>query len=236
MNRWAETWQAWFGDREPVVLLSTLLVIAGTWVFIEIAGEVVDGDTHHYDEWAVRALRRGNDPAQPIGPRWLAEMGRDASALGGVGWLVSFTFAVAGYLWLADKRHMAIFLLLASSSGTALAFGLKSYFDRPRPAVVPHLSHVASSSFPSAHSMLSAVVYITLGVLVASVVARKRLKFYILSLSLLLTLVVGASRVYLGVHYPTDVLAGWMAGLTWALACWLVAHWLQRRGDVERPD
>lgn len=239
LRRWSWAWQqakTWLGDREPAVLLGTLLAIAAAWAFIELADEVLEGSTHHIDAWAVRALREPDDPTQPIGPRWLQEMGRDATALGGIGWLVFFTFAVTGYLWLDGKRHMAAFLFLAASSGTGLAFGLKSFFGRPRPAVVPHLSHVASSSFPSAHSMVSAVVYITLGVLLATVVSRKRLKAYILCLALFLPLVVGLSRVYLGVHYPTDVLAGWMAGLTWALLCWLVARWLQRRGGVEKAE
>lgn len=228
--------KVWFGEREPLVLLGAFLVIAGTWCFIEIADEVRDGDTQHFDAWAVRSLRRADDPAVPIGPRWLQEMGRDATALGGVGWMVSFTLAIAGYLWLADKSHMATLLLVSSTTGTALAFGLKSLFSRPRPDIVPHLSHVASSSFPSAHSMMSAIIYITLGVLVASVVARRRLKAYILSLSFLLTAVVGLSRIYLGVHYPTDVLAGWMAGLAWAFLCWLIAHWLHSWGTVEAAD
>ena len=227
---------SWLSNREPLVLLSALLVMAGVWSFIAIADEVAEGDTAHFDQWAVRALRQPDHPAIPLGPRWLQEMGRDATALGGIGWLVFCTLAVAGYLWLDGKSHMAVFLLAAASSGTGVAFALKALFDRPRPSDVPHLSHVASSSFPSAHSMLSAVVYITLGVLVASVVARRRLKVYILCLSLLLTFVVGLSRIYMGVHYPTDVLAGWMAGLSWALLCWLAARWLQRRGQVESPD
>jgi undecaprenyl-diphosphatase len=234
-KRWQQI-KDWWGEREPLVLLVAFLVIAGTWAFIAIADDVSDGDTHQFDIWVVRSLRRADDPSVPIGPLWLQEMGRDATALGGVGWLVAFTLAVAGYLLLVDKSHMATMLLLSSSSGTALAFALKSWFSRPRPDIVPHLSHVESSSFPSAHSMLSAVVYITLGVLVASVVARRRLKAYILTLSLLLTFVVGLSRVYLGVHYPTDVLAGWMAGLAWALLCWLIAHWLQNRGAVESAE
>lgn len=223
----------WFGGREPAVLLSMFLVVAGIWMFIEVADEVAEGDFRHIDEWAVRALRNPDNVADPIGPRWLQEMGRDATALGGVGWLLFFTFAVAGYLWLDQKTHMSVFLLAASASGTLLSFTLKSVFARPRPDIVPHLSHVTTHSFPSAHSMVSAVVYITLGTLLATVVARRRLKAYILSVAIVLPLIIGISRVYLGVHYPTDVLAGWMAGLAWALLCWLVARWLQRRGEVE---
>jgi len=225
---------AWLSEREPMLLVSTLLVIAGTWAFVLIAGEVMEGDTHLFDEWAVKSFRNPNDLSQPIGPPWLQEMGRDATALGGVGWLVFFTLTVAGYLWLDRKAHMSQFLLAASISGMLLTFLLKYYFARPRPDVVPHLSHVSTSSFPSGHSMVSAVVYITLGSLLSAVVARRRLKAYILCVAMMLTLIVGVSRVYLGVHYPTDVLAGWTAGLSWALACWMLAHWLQRRGDVER--
>ncbi len=238
-DRWLQGMQpvaTWLREREPMVLLGSLLVIFGTLSFIEIADSVHDGETLPFDTWAVRALRQPDHPEIPVGPKWLQEMGRDATALGGVGWLVSFTLAVTGYLWLAGKSHMATMLLVSSSTGTAMAFGLKSLFARPRPDIVPHLSYVSSSSFPSAHSMLSAIVYITLGVLVATVVARRRLKVYILSLSLLLTVIVGMSRVYLGVHYPTDVLAGWMAGLAWALLCWLIARWLQRRGTVESAE
>jgi undecaprenyl-diphosphatase len=228
--------RAWLQDREPVVLIGALLVLALTWAFIAVADAIDEEGTHQFDEWVVRSLRRPDNPAEPLGPRWLQELGRDATALGGSGCLVCITFAVAGYLWLDGKSHLALFLLAAASSGTALAFALKSVFLRPRPSVVPHLSHVASSSFPSAHSMMSAVIYITLGTLVAASVSQRRLKVYLLTLALLLTFAVGASRVYLGVHYPTDVLAGWMAGLAWALTCWLLARWLQQRGTVESAD
>jgi undecaprenyl-diphosphatase len=106
-------------------------------------------------------------------------------------------------------------------------------YARPRPDLVPHLSPVYTSSFPSGHSLIAAVVYLTLGSLLASVISRPMLKVYVLSVAMLLTTAVGLSRVYLGVHYPTDVLAGWLAGLVWALLCWLVARVLQRRGRVE---
>ncbi len=172
----------------------------------------------------------------PIGPPWLQEMGRDATALGGVGWLAFCTGVVAGYLWLDQRRRMMVFLLAAILGGLLVSGGLKQLFNRPRPDVVPHLSHVFTTSFPSGHSLLSAVVYLTLGSLLAASVSRRRLKAYFITVALLLTFFVGISRVYLGVHYPTDVLAGWMAGLIWALMCWMTAHWLQTRGRVEQPQ
>ena len=109
---------------------------------------------------------------------------------------------------------------------------MKELFGRDRPDVVPHLVAVTSSSFPSGHSMLAAILYLTLGALLARFAAR-RTKVYVLTVALLTAFLVGASRVYLGVHWPTDVLAGWSLGATWALVCWLAMLWLQARGEVE---
>lgn len=226
----------WCGGLTPGVLLALAMIVGGTWVFIEIADEVLEGETGAFDEWLLRALRRPGDLATPLGPPWLQEIGRDATALGGLGWLLFFTLVIAGYLWLEGKHRLAWFLLAATLSGVAVSHLLKLAFARPRPSVVPHLSHVMTSSFPSGHSMLSAVVYLTLGALVAAAVPERRLKVYVLLVAVLVTLVVGASRVYLGVHYPTDVLAGWLAGLVWALVCWLAARWLQQRGKIEREE
>ena len=83
--------------------------------------------------------------------------------------------------------------------------------------------------------MQSAVTFLTLGALLAREQSRTRLKVYLISIAILLTLAVGASRIYLGVHWPTDVLAGWCAGASWAMGCWLVARWLQDRGRIESP-
>lgn len=234
--RWLKRAVIYLGGREPVVLLALLLIIVAAWGFIALAGEVVEGETQELDLWAVRAMRKADNPAEPIGPRWVQEMGRDATALGGLGWLVFFTLVVSGYLWLDGKGRMALFVVVATGSGTLMSFLLKQAFSRPRPDIVPHLSHVHTASFPSGHSMMSAVVYLTLGALLATALPRARLKIYVLSIAVVLTCVVGVSRVYLGVHYPTDVLAGWTAGLIWALGCWLIAHWLQQRGKVEPED
>ena len=213
-----------------------LTLACATWTFIKLADEVIEGDTQAFDHWAIRSMRQLDNPAVPIGPGWLQEMGRDATAFGGIGALVLFILAVSGYLWIERKTRMMGFLIASTSSGIAISSGLKYLFNRPRPEIVPHLSIVYTSSFPSGHSMLAAVVYLTLGSLLAATASRTALKIYILSVAVILTIIVGVSRVYLGVHYPTDVLAGWIAGLIWSLFCWLVARWLQRHRQVEPPS
>jgi undecaprenyl-diphosphatase len=206
---------------------------ASVWGFIEIAEEVFEGDTQAFDHWVLGLMRSAADPSDPIGPRWVEEMARDATALGGFAWLTFTVLVVAGYLWLVDKSHMMWFMLAAAISGVLLSVGLKALYDRPRPDVVTHLANAYLSSFPSGHSMMSAIVYLTLGSLLAAVMPNLRLRIYVLFVAILLSVLVGVSRVYLGVHYPTDVLAGWLAGLVWSLVCWLVARWLQIHGRIE---
>lgn len=218
---------------EPIVLAVLMIGTASTWAFVKLADEVVEGETQSFDRWMVQVLRDPANPADPIGPRWVEEMGRDATALGGVAWLSFTTLVIVIYLWLIGKARMMWLTMASIASGVILSTLLKNFYDRPRPDFVPHLSQAYSSSFPSGHSMLSAVVYLTLGSLLAAVLPSRMLKVYVIAVAMLLSFFVGASRVYLGVHYPTDVLAGWLAGLAWSLACWLVARWLQRRGQVE---
>lgn len=224
---------AWLGDHELTVLVGMTIVVVGAWVFIELAGEVLEGDTQGFDEWVVRALRDENDLANPLGPPWAEEVGRDITALGGYAVLTLVTVVVAGFLRLARMVGAMRFLLIAVVGGFILGMTLKSVFSRPRPSIVPHLSHVYTTSFPSGHSMMSAIVYLTLGTLLTAFVSERRLKVYILSVAVFVAGLVGLSRIYMGVHYPTDVLAGWTAGLVWSITCWLVARWLQRRGTIE---
>jgi undecaprenyl-diphosphatase len=144
------------------------------------------------------------------------------------------TAITAGFLALSGKRHMALFVCGSVASGVIVSTILKDLFHRPRPDLVPYAASASGASFPSAHSMMSAVTYLTLGALLARSHKRKRLKAYSLLLAMLLTFAVGVTRVYLGVHWPTDVLAGWTAGAVWALLCWLTARWLQNRRALER--
>ena len=174
-------------------------------------------------------------PHIPIGPSWLMEAAQDITALGGRTMLLAVTLFAIGYLALEGKHGAMWLVTIAAGGGGLLSTILKHLFGRDRPDVVPHLVAVTSQSFPSGHSMLAAILYLTLGALLARFAARRRTRVYMLTVALFVTFVVGSSRVYLGVHYPTDVLAGWCAGLVWALMCWLVARYLQARGAVEKP-
>jgi undecaprenyl-diphosphatase len=160
---------------------------------------------------------------------------RDLTALGSNVVLLIFTTAVAVFLAARKQSHALTLVLVSTGGGFLLAQALKLAFSRPRPDLVPHLAYVTSSSFPSGHAMFSAVVYLTLGALLSELVRERALKAYFIGVACFLTFVVGLSRVYLGVHYPTDVLAGWSAGLAWAVMCWMAGSYLQRRGTVEQP-
>ncbi|RPJ62184.1 MAG: phosphatase PAP2 family protein [Acidobacteria bacterium] len=217
----------------PIVLLTILLIVVGIWAFVAITEEVLEADTHKLDERVLLTLREPGNLKDPIGPDWLEQAAEDITSLGGIAPLSLFTLAVAGFLWLNRKRGMLVLVLVSIVGGVLLSFGLKGLIARPRPSAVPHLAVVSTASFPSGHAFMSAVVYLTLGSLLTAVLPRRRLKLYILFVSLVLTFLIGLSRVYLGVHYPTDVLAGWTGGLVWALSCLVVARWLQSRGAVE---
>ncbi len=221
-------------QREGLLLIILLGLVISAWAFIEIADEVTEGETLAFDKWVVLQLREPGDTSDPIGPEWVESAFLDITALGGYTVLTLVVLFAAGYMWLARKRHAMWLMLVASAGGVVLSNALKVAFGRPRPEVVAHLVEVQSLSFPSGHAMMSAVIYLTVGVLVAQTARRRALRAYVLITALVITFLVGVSRLFLGVHYPTDVLAGWSAGLAWALLCWAVAGWLQRRGIIER--
>lgn len=218
---------------ELMILLAIALVIGGTWLFIALADEVIEGETTSIDEQLLLTLRNPADQSDPLGPPWVEESMRDFTALGGGGVLLLLTASVVIYLIILRKYRAALLIALAVIGGALLSQLLKNSIGRPRPDLVPHGSIVYSTSFPSGHSMSAAATYLTLGALLARLQPRRRLKIYVLLLAMLITVLVGISRVYLGVHWPTDVLAGWAAGAVWAALCGLVMTWLQHKGEVE---
>ena len=217
----------------PLLSLATVSFCA--WVFVELAGDVSEGDTTEFDRSVTLSLRRAEDLSDPIGPSWLEESARDITGLGGYAILTMVTLAALAYLLMAGKNGAALLVIAAVVGGMMLSTALKLGFERPRPDLVPAATRVYTASFPSGHAMLSAVTYLTIGALLARVERRRRVKAFLLSIAVILTLLVGASRVYLGVHWPSDVLAGWCIGAAWAALCWFIALQLQRGGHVERP-
>jgi undecaprenyl-diphosphatase len=218
------------------VLLVALGVLALAIGFVYVADNVTRGDTRDFDERVIRALRRTDDPADPIGPAWLLAGALDITALGSATVLGLVVLAVTGYLILHGLYRTSAFIFVASCGGWVLNWALKLAFARPRPDLVPHLRDVMTSSFPSGHALTSAAVYLTLGTLLMRLAEGRLAKFYCIAVAMLATLLVGASRVYLGVHYPTDVLAGWLIGLSWALVCWMIERALERRAGLKREQ
>ncbi|MBB6409790.1 phosphatase PAP2 family protein [Mesorhizobium sangaii] len=213
------------------VLLAGLVIAGCLWGFEELM-EVARATTPHaFDTEILLAFRQPGQPGVPIGPLWLEGAMRDITSLGSSAVLVLITAATIVYLLLIRRPATALLVFVAVAGGQVLSSLLKLGVDRPRPELVSHLVNETSLSFPSGHAMLSAVTYLTLGSLAASFLPGRVTKIYVLSLAVLTTLLVGVSRIYLGVHWPSDVLAGWCAGFTWAMLCWLAARALQRGAD-----
>lgn len=220
------------------ILLPLAVVVLLIWAFAELADEVVEGSTQALDVWLMRALRT-RDLSDPIGPLWLEEIARDITALGGTAVLGFLVLLVSGYLLIARRVRTGLFVLGSTSLGYVAIFLAKLGFDRPRPDWVPHRQEVYTSSFPSGHAMGAALTLLTLAALLARAEPSRVTQGYLLMAALLISALVGVSRVYLGVHYPTDVVGGWGLGAAWAVLAWLVADALDRRGYLDRsrdPD
>lgn len=217
-------------DVEALTMLGAAMVIVlAALVFLVVAGQVSDGDTQKFDEAIVQWFRRADDPAMPRGPAWLREAGIDITALGSFSVILLLVLAVSGFLWIHRQKRLMALLLISTGTGFLLNWLMKIAFARPRPSVVRHLREVVTPSFPSGHAALSAVVYLTIGVLLFQVVKGRQARLYCLAVAMAATGLVGLSRIYLGVHYPSDVLAGWATGIAWASACWLAAQYAERR-------
>jgi len=226
------TASALLNRMEFPVLLAGLIVAGGLWGFVELMEAARDSSPHTFDTEILLAFRHAGQPDSPIGPPWLQGAVRDITSLGSSSVLVLVTAATILYLLLIRRPATALLMFVAVAGGQVLSTLLKHEVDRPRPELVSHLVTETSLSFPSGHAMLSAVTYLTLGSLAARFLPDRTTKAFVLALAVLTTVLVGTSRVYLGVHWPSDVLAGWCAGFAWAMLCWLAARLLQRRKVV----
>ncbi|MEB3044157.1 phosphatase PAP2 family protein [Rhizobium mulingense] len=208
---------------EPLTLITMASIAGGLFVLQRLTSEVLEGETFRFDETILLALRRANDLAVPIGPAWLTHAVDDITSLGGVTVLSLLTGLITIYLLLDRRWPIALFIFSSVLTGWLASTTLKILIARPRPDVVPHLVEVSDLSFPSGHAMVSAVTYLTLGALLARTQRYRSTRIFVLAAGVFLAVIIGLSRIYLGVHYPTDVFAGWCAGALWALGCWLVS-------------
>ncbi len=221
-----------FRRVEAVTLVVTLCVGTALWAFFAIASEMVEGDLHAFDMLIIHALRAPDGLSGPVGGSQIEFVMRDLTALGGVTVLTLVTVLVLGFLVLRRKRASAQFLTVAIIGGLSLSLLMKTGFSRPRPDLLPQSIEVSTASFPSGHSVMAAVTYLTLAVMLAQTEDQPRMRAYYIICAIVLSVLVGISRIYLGVHWPSDVLAGWMLGTAWSLGVWLTARALARRGRI----
>ena len=216
-----------------IALISLLTIAALLFVFGFVAIDVATRKPSGSDYHVIFSLRKSAKEPVPIGPPWLQEAARDVTSLGSITVLLIVTFAIAGYLFLARKPGVAWLTLIAVLGGLALNNLLKFVFARPRPDVVSHVTRVFTTSFPSGHATLSAITYLTIAALLARAYPSPILDLYFVLLAALLTVLIGLSGIYLGVHFPTDIIGGWCIGTAWAIGCWALMAWLQQGGQIE---
>jgi undecaprenyl-diphosphatase len=219
----------------PAMLIG--IVALGAYVFLELADDIGEEEIGAIDRALLLAFRNPADFSDPLGPVWLQEFVTEITSLGGYPILVALVATVAGYLIVARKYGPALFVVLSTGLGTVVSQLLKLAYERPRPDLVDHLDVIHTASFPSGHATMSAIVYLTLAALIVRLVEETRVRVYVMSVAVLLSVAVGLSRIYLGVHWPSDVAAGWALGAAWASLSWLVVSALRAwRRREKLPD
>ena len=206
-----------------------LLALSLAGIALFIAAKLLEGDSFGFDRTILQALRQPGHPDIPIGPAWLEQSAVDISAMGGFTLITLFGGFGVAFLLALRRRMEAGWIGIALLGATLLSAGLKQWLHRPRPELVPHLARVTSLSFPSGHAMVSSAVYLTLAIMLGE--AQPALRRYFVGLAVTLVVLIGCTRIYLGVHWPSDVLAGWALGSAWALAVYALKH----RIDAQDP-
>jgi undecaprenyl-diphosphatase len=206
--------------RRVVIAVAAIALLG-----LAAASLFADGGANSVDRALMLALRTPGALDDPIGPKWFEDVMRDMTGLGGIGVVIGSSLVFAGYLALR-RRFVDVGVLAASVIGAQLVSAvIKHWVERPRPDLVSHEAAIYSASFPSGHTLMATTVYITFAMLIAADFPERRLRDYLLGVAWVVSFAVGASRIYLGVHWPSDVLAGWCIGALWMLA---MSRWLPR--------
>ncbi|MGD1005621.1 MAG: phosphatase PAP2 family protein [Ignavibacteriaceae bacterium] len=201
-----------------------ITLLTGIVLFCLVSLSVISGKINYIDNAILLSLRNTNNHSIPIGPGWLLNFMRDVSALGSVTIVVLITILTSGFLILKKEYPSLRVVLFASISGGIIELLMKGIFSRPRPHIVPHLVNVDSLSYPSGHSAISAIIYLSLIFIIFTLDIKRSIKISFLYSAIFLILLIGISRIYLGVHYPSDVLGGWALGLIWSSISVILAH------------
>lgn len=217
--------------RTEIAAVSALFIVAlGVVAFVNVADETMEGEGQAFDQAVLSWMQP--TAGDPRGPWWLKEAAADLTSLGGISVLTLFAVIAIAFLLIQRKRLSALLLVLGLAGGVVLSEGLKALFERQRPPAAFQAVDTLNASFPSGHALLSTVFYLTLGVMLTRAFPRTHVKAFVLGAAMSVALIIGMTRVYLGAHWASDVLAGWCAGAAWAMILWLVAYAVERRQAV----
>ena len=188
-------------------LMLSAIVLASTWFSL--------GQPNGFDQTVLLLFR--DDSLNLIGPHWLSVIVRDITALGSNWVLLYMMISLSAILWCSQRRLDATKILMMTVGGVAISLGLKYVFERARPDLVPHLIEVYSPSFPSGHASMSMVCFLGMAVVLSRNWAHAQARHLFIIMAIFSAVLVGVSRIMLGVHWPTDVIAGWGIGILWVL-------------------
>ncbi|WP_293797384.1 phosphatase PAP2 family protein [uncultured Bosea sp.] len=213
---------------QPRILVPAVAAL----IFLGLALLIVSGHSFSVDTTLIMLFRDAANPAVPLGPAWFHEAVRDMTALGSFVGLFFMALTATLALWLCGYRHLAIGLVVSLVAAFLASTVLKIAIARQRPDIVEHAALTFTASFPSGHAFLSAATLLTIASFVGLATRRTDIARFCMVMAVILTGLIGLSRIYLGVHWPTDVLGGWCLGMVWSS---VATAWLGRRMAASDP-